>query len=665
MTGDPADSSTGLQPGSGSTTRPADPATDTPRATRDARLYLWLVSGLILVQGLWIFNLNRRSFILVDDYLFLQQAIESDLSVDYLRTDMFGHFSPLLRIVYKLMATFASGQFIYFAIVLALFAAGVIAAVAFMIRQISTRPIVLWYAVITVGFAIWTLRPALVFTNGIHVLLATGFSTLAVAFFIRLCVTGSRRSLWAASAAYLLAVLVQEKPLLLPLTLVLLRYGVLAETSCPLRRLPRQVVRDWSTWAPLFVIWLLSAINQIAFYRPNVAPASVDDVIETLGLSARAFVQSLAGFWGDVLDPPWRVAACWLVLLLMVAFVAWTSWARRGAWIVWALFAVVYLANFALLAWGRVGLYGPSFVLEANYYLEVGVCWVMCVALALRRPLRRAALDGRARSADSWPAVAILTLLIAIFLPHVLVTAPRFADRAIGSASAVRDYLDNANGDLDRLRQAGQPFDVVPTLAPPAYIFAGITSPYTELVNVLRIFHRPVEPVPAGGRPVIVDDAGVVRDTRPVVLDEWTDPGQGCSRVEPGGQLEVPITASSSTSGLWLVVRYTAESDATAQVTGFDNSRYFDTALPTGLDGQGTLAIARIPDPAIDAVRIRLLNGGPVCIATVAAVELVAADPATPDRDPGAMPGECWLVDQTGSRVQPQPCPASWGRQFP
>ena len=246
-----------------------------------------------LASAAWF---TRSFYYFQDDFIFIRQAQTSSLSLTYLRTSLFQHFSPVSRLLdYVLAHWFHSSVTAAHTIELVLLAASVL-AFSWTIAELVGRH--WWRHLLTLGFAESLAVVHLLgwWTATANILPATLFGLLTIAAFLRYRRVGNRRWIAISLLSYGVSLCTHEQSWLVVGYLILFDLLVLA----PGGRFRGALVRLWREawiWLGYGLLTVLAMINYFAFYYAPLKPrATVGELIRYIGVQfSQGFAPSAIG----------------------------------------------------------------------------------------------------------------------------------------------------------------------------------------------------------------------------------------------------------------------------------------------------------------------------------------------------------------------------------
>jgi hypothetical protein len=561
---------------------------------------------------------TRSFYYFQDDFIFIRQAQLSSLSLGYLRSSLFQHFSPVSRLAdYVLAHWFHSSVAAAHTIELVLLAASVL-AFSWAIAELVGRH--WWRHLLTLAFAesLALLHLLGWWTATANILPATLFGLLTIAAFLRYRRLGDRRWIVISLLSYGLSLCTHEQSWLVLGYLILFDLLVFA----PHGRLRDALVRLWReswVWFGYGLLTVLAMINYFAFYYAPVQPrATVGELIRYVGIQfTQSFAPSAMGL--RPLTTGWTNTGALVFDSLLFAVIVMVSIYRRpSAWRVWTVFAVGFLANSVMIGANRVGYYGVDFGQELYYLQSPAYLFLLCVGAAfsldrsgapyvlhqgvsehprvpthLRQPSQR------------WVCIRRVSVcLLAVGLYEVAfvtsATSLNVKDLSNQESAAARVYFTRLLGQIDAASSHGGQVAVLDTAVPAGIIASGF-APWNQLryalpvvrpdVGVDQLREATFDVAPDGalvpmrfqrtsgtsrGLPVaaVVGSSGATptrATSRPVASHLAVADGPCFSSTRPGGTIHVRLVSPLSTPDAWLLVRLTSSSGGSVKASTASN----------------------------------------------------------------------------------------------
>jgi hypothetical protein len=610
-----------------------------PDRSRDPEVTLprWVFLAVAVAAAAVLVTLSRGVFLFWDDFVFLGEARESNLSRSYLADPLFRHFSPVVRLVNLLVVGSIPDH------------PWVIPLVQFVLLTLVASSVV-WLMVVLHGRT----APALVgsvllapsltllqlgnwWTAGINLMPA--LIAFYVSFGAMVQVLRGRSRLYAVPclAGAAIGVLDYELPMLLCgyLGLWFLLFGsrVTSETVVATLR------RTWWLWVGVTAIGVAAALNyRLNYYDPVQRPSPVD-VVHAMGRSlVRTLIPTALGFH-DPRSAGFSALSLVIGCVGLVLLVSWLLATRRGAWRGLVFAGAGWLLPTLALVLNRVSIFGVGVVDNAIYFHLPSVLFVVGVLEAWLAPRRQ----ERSRAGAAGPArrLVVPTALLVVVGGYAWSAGPT-ADYQLPEG-ATPTFVQRARASAATLVATGEPFSVVNSDVP-GFVVPGDFEPYNRADRVLGVtvpaltFDDPSVPLYrlAAGGDLVPVEVDWLDEATPSVLTVRDGPDDATT-----GDDGLCFTAGATTSVVWsldasqtgpdLVVRTVATVAATTTLrlvvrpegkVGFDRAnKDRHTLTPDRSSVLDTVATS-------SAATLRLKGFTPgirVCIESVAVGRVTAA----------------------------------------
>ena len=367
--------------------------------------WLWGVS--VVLQVACAALLTKFTFFLVDDYEFLRGARTQSLSLAYLREGLYEHFSPVSRLLDKLLVVLAPGSWVLaHGVELALYA-GALLAFAMVMRAILGNGWLAFAFTVVFGQSIFLIRLLYWWTATANILPATLFMLLALWCYLRWRETGSRTLLAGSFAAYAMALLDFETAILFPVYVAIISLLVLERHPGP-RSWAASLWRERWAWAGYMVLDAAAVANYYRFYYHPVAHPSLPKLVHYLAIALfQTFVPALVGV--KYSQTPGVAVAAGLAVLSAVAV---TLYLRPRAWRCLMGFILAFLITMLPIGLNKISQFGVSIGRVIYYQQSLQFMFLVLAAFAIssRWSGSRRAPPGRGTlrpAASGWAALTI------------------------------------------------------------------------------------------------------------------------------------------------------------------------------------------------------------------------------------------------------------------
>jgi hypothetical protein len=605
-------------------TEPADPAAPAGRTSSPARqfaarhtdgLATLAVLAVSIASAAWF---TRSFYYFQDDFIFIRQAQTSSLSLAYLRSSLFQHFSPVSRLAdYVLAHSFHSSIAAAHIIELVLLSASVL-AFSWVIAELVGRH--WWRHLLTFAFAesLALLHLLVWWTATANILPATLFGLLTIAGYLRYRRVGGRRWIVISLLSYGLSLCTHEQSWLVVGYLILFDLLVFA----PHGRLREALVRLWREgwiWLGYGLLTIAAMINYFAFYYAPLKPrATIGELIRYVGIQfTQSFAPSAMGL--RPLTTGWtNTAALVLDTLLFAVIVMVSIYRRPSAWRVWTVFAVGFLANSIIIGANRVGYFGVDFGQQLFYVQSPAYLFLLCVGAAysldpsgapyalrqdvLESPRAPTHVRRPSQSAVRIRLVSACLLAVGLYEVAFIMSATTQNDKDVSNqqSAATRVYFSRLLGQIDAASSHGEQVAVLDTTVP-AVVVASAFAPWNQLSYALPVLRPDVAVGQLGQVTFEVSPNGAVAQLRfqrtpgtsrglplaAVVGTSGATPTRAIPRrvaghlatadghcftsIRPGGTIDVRLVSPLSTSDTWVVVGLTSSSGGSVNVSTVSN----------------------------------------------------------------------------------------------
>lgn len=515
-------------------------------AERWRRPPAWLWGVAVVAQVLAAAALTRSAFFFLDDYVFLNQARQQSFGVRYLRGALYEHFSPISRLLDKLLVVVAPGSFVFtHCVELALYAGALLAFIV-LIRTILGNSWGAFAFTVLFGQSVFLIRLLFWWTATANILPATVFSLLAIACYVGWRQRRSRALALGSVLAYGAALLDYETAMLLPLYIALISLLVLERQPGP-RAWLASLWRERWLWLVYVVMDTAALVNYYAFYyyRKTKHPP-FGALMHFMGIALfQTFMPGVVGVQYAKASFGSHLFVNLAAIAVVVAAVAVTCYLRPRAWRCLLAFAIVFLVTMLPVGLNRIVHYGLKDAYVLYYQQAVQLMFLVLAAFAVsarwsgrrtpaavgrRRPSRRLLGVGAAAAVALYAALYLSSL-------HALINTT-------WEASADRSYLSAYLASVKRVKQTTGREPVLDDLAVSARLLPVALRPYNTYGEFFALFNHQLR------------------------VDQIADP---VYVVSSSGQLQ-PLALTATTGG----------SLARATVSPVDNPAVVAAATPRG-----------------------------------------------------------------------------------
>jgi hypothetical protein len=469
--------------------------------------WLWLLSvvGQVVIAA----ALTRYTYFFVDDWIFLSQARTEALGLTYLRAGLFEHFSPISRLLDKLLMSVDPGSWAFAHSLQLLMYGAVIGAFIFTVRTIlgnSWRALVLS---ILFGQSLFLIRMLNWWTASANILPSTAFSLLAIGAYLRWRPSRSGRWLVLGLVSFAAAILDYETALLLPVFLLLIGLLVLSDDLRP-RALAAVVWRERWWWLGVAVLEVGGLINYYADYYTRMPRPTAAQTLHFLGIAMVTFAPALVGVKNpeaSLGQSPLVIAACCVLVVGVITVVVYT---RPRAWRSVAAFAVVVLVTMLPVGINRIVRFGVGIGNELYYQQPLQFMLFVLGALALVQERRRRwpARFARLRPDFAAPARAWLVVGLIAAYGALYITSARAMASAASEPRESRAFVDAFRAGVADVHRLTGRDPALLDLAVPGGILPAIFAPWNHYDKLLPVIDPNLSFDQASGAIYALDVAG-------------------------------------------------------------------------------------------------------------------------------------------------------------
>jgi hypothetical protein len=463
--------------------------------------------------ALW---LTGFTFFFQDDLLFLEQARMQRFDLTYLREGLFEHFSPVSRVLDKIVALTTPPSIDLARTIEMVFYAGTIVAFAWVVVTILGRR---WSALaltLVFGQSLFLMRLLMWWTATANILPSTCFGLLTIGFYFRWRQSGSAWRLIASFIAFGLALLDYENAMLIPVYLVMIRLVVLNDRLTPGSWF-RSLWREKWAWLGYVILDAAALANYVRSYYYLIARPTLGQLGRFLELGLfEGFVPAIFGLKDPELGFASQAPVVVAVDLVAVAIVAFAVWQRPRTWRCIAVFIGVYLLSMVPLGLERISLFGVGLAQELYYQQSLQAIFCILVALTLSLPRRegrreRQPLTGKGRRWTGALAIVVVAVTAAYGLGYV--SSVNALEQATPGPAQSSLYIDGIIADAQTARsETGHDLDLL-DLTVPSGVIATAFFPYNRYDMLLDLIDPHVE-IDRGGQDIfsISASGGLVRE---------------------------------------------------------------------------------------------------------------------------------------------------------
>lgn len=599
-----------------------------PRTGRRApRWVAWtlLLAALVATVGVL---LNRRFFYGNDDLLQFSAAREDGLSWRFLSLNVFQHFGPYDRFGHWLVFQYTDlSPALGLSLVLANCTA-LLAACLWLMTELRLSALRRVVALIVIALSAPTVESGIWFDASMHILPAIAATIAVCAAHVRAVRTGRRRWHVIAVVLFVLAQLIQERPVL-ALPLLVLVDVLLLWQPLPWRTRGRRL---WSLRWPLAALALAAAaiaaaLQEFVVLRTFATPS--------WGVTARHMLMAVTDYAvPSMINRPRGEPTTLPVELAVLAglLAAGLLLARLRKYNAGPLLfvAAVFLLYYGFLKFSP--MLTTDLIKENALRLHNAVYATVPAIIGLAH-VRLPRLRVRRRPPAEQPSAATHRVLqvsgCLALAAYLLLSCIGYLDRRWDDTTRARAYVDAVRASVSAWSDPG--VDVVPLFAPSA-MATGWSAEMARHDVLLPFIDKDVSVGAVGRSMVLIDNHGQVQPAalatvRPEV--DLVDGGCGASgrRLTDKADLYFPTIG---TSPLFLRLDYRASQDMDIRLSSAWDHVWTANSWPTRLPAGSHTRLIPIASPLLLGIDLQTgTPGAEFCVATASIVRAVQVDEAT------------------------------------
>ena len=445
----------------------------------------WKAPLLVIAAQLAVLGyLIRGSFFIADDYQAFGLAHVEGFGSKLLFTPGYGNLAPTERFLHWLALSISPMNYGVGEAMILILSGAMLVSLLWVLRELRVDPVVTFAAIFFVGCSTIVLYEVFDFDQVTFLFPASACMLAVTALFIRWIRTGSTPVLVVSWVLFGLSFFTQERLLILPIYLVIVRYLVLPY------RLPlggkKKPWADWRLWTPYAVIELA----YYGYYR-SLAEHHPPDFANTFSFFEQAVQMFVRVLFGLPLQgvPGWVTPVEWLAILgvFVAILVASLNKGRRRALLgATVFFVAAFAVNLFAVFQGVGGIYSIAGILSLPaYYLDPILALAIAVGLATS-PLASAPQppeglpvsepEEGASTPLRWPVVVGCAVLVALHVALLPFGISNVLDSQGGQRLAA-SWVPTLRSSLSAADGARTPTTVLP-LTMPASVVPAFEAPF-------------------------------------------------------------------------------------------------------------------------------------------------------------------------------------------
>ena len=566
----------------------------------------WAAAGLIVAELAFHAWAVFPSWFFLDDYNFLYDGQRQRLDLSYMLTPYSGHLMPGGRVVTWIVSRAgtldwglaATGSLVFQA--LASVAAWWMLVTLFGHRKTLLFPLALYLtSPLTAPTKLWWIASVS------HLPVQIGFFS-AVACWVMYLRTRHTWPLVGTVLAVLLGVTFDVRGIL---TLPVLAFVAVAYFGSG--SLPRRLLHVLRTYLAAWTAFVVLGGAYTAYYVLEVPPIANGSLLG--GFPSVASTLLGRGFGAGVLGGPWRwevvapptafadtptflVPLCWVVIILVVAYLALRRTRTLRAW---ALLLAYLVATTLVVASARAAV-GSVTGREYRYLTDAACVVTLCVALATHTLIGAVeSSEPRERSALVVAAPrALVVLLCGVILASGIWNSATYA-HIWHHQNASDPYMHRLQADA---RRAGH-IELAQTPTPEE-VLSRLVTPRNNTHTLASLLDTRVDFPSVSRRLLVVGQGGALRRAHiELGVASKEGPSEGCGWHVTSKGLDIPLNGRAFQAKWWMRIGYLTSGPSNVTITAGDRERRVQ--LPGGL---GNLFLRMTG--TFDSVRIDGLEPG-------------------------------------------------------
>jgi hypothetical protein len=516
--------------------------------TKRLRPPAWLLPVVIALEVALMAVLTEYTYFFQDDFLFASQARDTNLGIGYLRLDLFGHFSPVTRLLDAFVVWIAPGNFLVaHAIQLSLFAAA-LGAFALTARTLMGAGWGAMALTVLFGQSLFLARLLNWWTASANILPATILGLLMITGYWRWSESGGRRWLLLAIASFALSLLDYETAMYVPVYILLMRL-LIAEQGVSLISWARILWREKVAWLAFALLDLAALLNFLTFYYHSIPRPGKGQILHFLEITLfETFIPALLGLKNPEAILGRQAVVVVACLAIAAGVLAASLVLRPNAWRCWFVFVAVFLLNAVTFALNRVALYGVRAGYELYYQQSMHFMCLLLAGMAFSRRwggVRKTTGAGPVLRRPGHRVAALASGLALLAYGALYIPSQRALADAASLPAAARSYVETFKASLERVRSALHQEPVLLQHPVPAAVVFPQFAPYNFYDKFFALFDPKLRIDELGGSPYVVDGTGLLRA---VDFNQMgaADVGRGTAATPDGRQVPLLIDRSGA-----------------------------------------------------------------------------------------------------------------------
>lgn len=461
---------------------------------------LWPLLLLVTLETSLTGVLIRNSYFFADDILTFGFAHQEGWSWGFVFKNVYGHIAPIERLTHLIALDLRPMSFWLGGAMILFFYAALLLALVWVLRELQVQTAVALTILFVIGISTCLINEAMYFDQTVFLFPASTFMLLVLALYLRWNRTGINRYLYFSWGMFALAFASQERPLVVLVYLVILRYLVLPYRLAPGAKRP--LWGDWRLWLPYALVG-----GAYTGYYLTIAPNRHTSLSTTITFFRLAIGDMLRILLGTPAQGT-PAALTWLLIIAALGFLLTAIMLARRAPILLRsslFFAACFCVNLYAVVQGIGGVFGAKGVAgQVQYYVDALTAVGISVGLMASPWVtgRVGMFRNQESAVESGPilitrgghrrarrgAISAAALCLAVVVAHSIALPYGLSNVAAANSSMLvsRNWVSSLRGSLRRLDADHTKATLVP-LTLPAYFVPGFEAPFNLEAPFLQL----------------------------------------------------------------------------------------------------------------------------------------------------------------------------------
>lgn len=458
------------------------------------------------VSVVFVAYFTRNYFFFQDDFVFLYQAENERHFESYLRQPIFEHFSPVYRILDKLLVEISGPSYLTAHIIELALVVFAILSMYFCLRPLCGQ---IKSSILSMLFGQSLLITHLTgwWTSSINIMPYVIFTLLSIGCYLRYEI--HKQPIWLLPSLFFffISLLSYETSWLTPAYLSFISAFAFSN-SLKLKAIINHIKSVALYWIGLYGATILAILNYLAFYRGSflTQPPTLNELLKYLYYQfIYWFLPSLLGirpyvatniktnliYYGPKEFIFLSIALSAVVIILLILY---TSGKSTKSWKIWCGFALFYLVNSLIIGLDRVKQFGVGFALNTDFLVTPSILFYVTLTLSKYLKINQIphnhsdnlALVHRAKKPKFLKTTSIFLVLTAVELGLISSTSLQDSqDFEYHLAASTRSYITTIQNHLKIIKSKGLNYSLL-NEAVPSYVESPSLTNDTSLERLFK-----------------------------------------------------------------------------------------------------------------------------------------------------------------------------------